>query len=281
MKFLIAGKNGQLARAFIQRFESGIREFYAPDEAGFNITDASAVDAVVGSLRPDVIINCAAYNLVDQAEQNRQKANAVNALGPKILAEAAAKYGAYLVHFSSDYVFDGSKEHGLYSEDDPVHPLNEYGRSKLAGERAVQETFSRHLICRLSWVFGEGKQNFIFKLGEWARGSEFLKIACDEFSVPTWTETIVDAVLQAVDNEMTGLYHLTNSGYCSRYEWAKFILRQQGIAKFIRPVPMDSFNLSAKRPKFSAMSNARLSERLGNTIPSWEEAVSDFLKKQS
>ncbi len=279
MKFLIAGKHGQLARAFAQRLESRSREVHAPDEAAFNITDAAGVDSVVGSLRPDIILNCAAYNLVDQAEQDRQQANAVNGQGPKILAEAAEKYGAYLVHFSSDYVFDGAKERGLYVEDDPVHPLNEYGRSKLSGEGAVQQTVGRHLICRLSWVFGAGKQNFISKLEEWATNSEFLKISCDEFSVPTWTETVVDVVLKAVDRELTGLYHLTNSGFCSRYEWAKFILQRRGIAKFMRPVSMASFNLPAPRPTFSAMSSARLSEKLGVTIPSWEEAVEAFLRQ--
>src|SRR3990172_334895 len=236
MKYLITGKNGQLAQAFIKRFEDRSIDFYAPEETQLDITNQKIVDNVVASLKPDVIINCAAYNLVDKAEQARDTVFAVNATGPKNIAQAAASQKALLVHFGSDYVFDGRKESGLYIEGDPVNPLNEYGRSKLAGEQHVLEELDRCLVLRLSWVFGAGKQNFIYKLTEWARTNEYLKIACDEFSVPTYTGTVVDITLKAIEQGMTGRYHLTNSGFCSRYEWAKQILSAIGMNKFIRPV---------------------------------------------
>ncbi len=279
MKYLITGKNGQLAGAFIKRFEKQSVDFAAPDEAHLDITDGRAVDSVIASVKPDVIINCAAYNLVDKAEAEPAAAFAVNAEGPKNLARAAARQKAVLVHFGSDYVFDGLKEKGLYIEEDATNPLNEYGRSKLAGERHVLEEQGRMLVLRLSWVFGAGKQNFIHKLAEWARTSEFLKIACDEFSVPTYTETVVDVTLRALDQGVTGRYHLTNSGFCSRYEWARVILGNMGIGKFIRPVSMDSFNLAATRPKFSAMSNQTIAGILKIDIPAWEDAVNSFLKE--
>ncbi len=263
MKFLITGKNGQLAQSFIRRFEERSYEFSAPGEDRLDITDPAAVNEAVSALKPDVIINCAAYNLVDKAEQDRDAVIRVNATGPKNLAQAALEQKAFLVHFGSDYVFDGSKENGLYTEDDPTNPLNVYGRSKLDGEQHVLDSLDRSLVFRLSWVFGRGKQNFIHKLIEWAGSSEYLKIACDEFSVPTSTETVVDVALQALDQGLTGRYHLTNSGYCSRYEWAKFILAALGIRKFVRPVSMDSFQLPARRPKFSAMSNERIRRTLG------------------
>ncbi len=280
MKYLIAGRNGQLARAFIRKFEERSLDFSAPDESQFDITDFASVTGVVDSYKPDVIINCAAYNLVDKAERERDRAFSVNAAGPAHLSRVAAKGNKFLVHFSSDYVFDGNKENGLYTEDDSASPLNEYGRSKLAGENSVLEDAGKYLVFRLSWVFGEGKQNFIHKLMEWTQNSEYLKIACDEFSVPTYTETVADVTLRALDQGVTGLYHLTNSGYCSRYEWAQQVFRDMGINKFIRPVTLDFFSLPARRPKFSAMNNGKLSQLLDIRIPSWEEGVRSFLHER-
>ncbi len=281
MKYLITGKNGQLAQAFIKRFEERSIDFSSPDECQLDITNQKLVADVVATLKPDIIINCAAYNLVDQAEQAREKVFAVNATGPKNLAQAAAAQKAFLVHFGSDYVFDGLKESGLYTESDPVNPLNEYGKSKLAGEGAVLEELDRCLVLRLSWVFGAGKQNFIHKLIEWSKNSEYLKIACDEFSVPTYTGMVVESTIKAIEQGVTGRYHLTNSGFCSRYEWAKLIVSTIGVNKFIRPVTMDTFNLPAKRPKFSAMSNSRLANHLNIDIPSWEESVRSFLRESA
>ncbi len=279
MKYLITGKNGQLARAFIRKFEEQSVNFNAPDESRLDITNGAAVDEAAAACKPDIIINCAAYNLVDKAEQERDKAYAVNASGPRHLAQAAARHKAVLVHFGSDYVFDGAKENGLYTEDDAVNPLNEYGKSKRSGEDLVRESTDNYLILRLSWVFGDGKQNFIHKLIEWAKNSEYLKIACDEFSVPTYTDTVVSVTLRALEQGMTGVYHMTSSGFCSRYEWARSIFRQLGIKKFVKPVSMDVFHLPAQRPKFSAMSNASLSRALNIEIPTWEEAVEAFLQK--
>jgi len=279
MKYLITGKNGQLAREFIRTFDHQSIDFIAPDETHLDITVPAQVTAFVDEYRPDVIINCAAYNLVDSAEQNINTAIAVNAIGPKNLAYAASARNAVLVHFGSDYVFDGAKENGLYAEDDAANPLNEYGKSKLAGEQHVLESNNRSLVLRLSWVFGPGKQNFLFKLFEWTKNNEYLKIACDEFSVPTHTLTVVAVTLTALSQGLSGRYHLTNSGYCSRYEWAKMALKCMGIKKFIRPVSMDSFNLPAKRPKFSAMTNGRIGSILNVSIPSWEDAVESFLGK--
>jgi dTDP-4-dehydrorhamnose reductase len=280
MKYLITGRNGQLARAFIKTFEMGSVDFSAPDESKLDITNGAIVDEIVTAYKPDIIINCAAYNLVDQAEQEPEKALTVNALGPKNLAQAAARQKVILVHFGSDYVFDGMKESGLYTEKDQVNPLNEYGKSKLSGEEMVRKACDDVLIFRLSWVYGEGKQNFIYKLTEWANNNKYLKIACDEFSVPTHTDTIVNITLKSLDAGMRGLFHLTNSGFCSRYEWATFIAKYLGIRKFILPVSMDVFHLPARRPKFSAMTNIRLSGELNLSIPSWEEAVESFLRER-
>ena len=280
MNYLITGSSGQLAREFIQELSRRSEGVLAPPEASCNITDAAMVDSVVGSFRPDVILNCAAYNLVDAAETEQEKAMLVNAAGPRILAEAALKYGARLVHFSSDYVFNGTKETGLYTEGDAADPLNGYGRSKLAGERAVQEALpGKGLVLRLSWVFGEGPQNFIHKFLQRVAGPEPLRATCDEFSVPTWTRTVAGITLRALERDVSGLYHATNSGYCSRYEWAKQILKARRTDRFLRPVSMNSFALPAQRPMFSAMSNGAISDILGMEIPSWQDAVTNFMRE--
>jgi dTDP-4-dehydrorhamnose reductase len=277
MRALITGKHGQLAGAFLHRLGDRAVEVAAYDERQLDVTDRERVRDIVASVRPTVVINCAAYNLVDKAEGEPEAATAVNAGGPRNLAAAARSVGAVLVHFSSDYVFDGTKEDGLYTEDDVPNPLNVYGRSKLQGEEFVAGETPDHLILRLSWVFGDGDQNFIRKLLEWEKKNAFMKIAGDEFSVPTHTETVVDVTLRALDAGLRGLYHLTNSGFCSRYEWARAVFDHLGIRKFIRPVSMDDFALPAKRPKFSAMSNSRIAGATGIAIPRWDEAVRKFL----
>jgi dTDP-4-dehydrorhamnose reductase len=280
MKYLITGRNGQLARAFIRTFEARSVAFSAPEESQLDIINPKAVADAVSSYKPDVILNCAAYNHVDKAEQDKNTTFNVNAIGPRNLAHAASTQHAILVHFGSDYVFDGQKENGLYSESDPVNPVNVYGQSKLAGERHVLQELDRCLVLRLSWVFGEGTQNFIHKLAEWSKTNEYLKVTCDEFSVPTSAGTVVDATLKALEQGTTGLYHLTNTGFCSRYEWARLVFTTLGINTFIRPVTMDTFKLPAQRPQFSAMSNAKLSNLLNIDIPMWDAATATFLRER-
>ena len=277
-EFLITGKGGQLANAFERHLLRNARDYVALDITDLDITNYKAITSALRHYRPQIIINCAAYNLVDKAEEDYYEAYRVNALGPKFLALAAGDYGCKLVHYSSDYVFDGLKTEGLYVEQDDTAPLNEYGRSKLMGERLIMESISDPLILRLSWVFGEGQQNFIYKLLQWEKERDSLRVACDEFSVPTSTETVVEVTLKAIDEGLTGLYHLVNSGFCSRYEWATFVFHMRGIKKHIHPVPMASFNLPARRPNFSALSNARLSSLLKISIPHWKEGVEEFLR---
>jgi dTDP-4-dehydrorhamnose reductase len=280
MKYLIAGSGGQLAREFIRLLGQRSVDVIAPQEELFDITDAARVKTVTTTCRPDVVVNCAAYNLVDAAESEREKAMLVNAAGPRNLALAARACGARLVHFSSDYVFDGEKKTGLYEEGDAAAPVNAYGESKLAGEQAVEDVLpERALVLRLSWVFGEGSQNFMCKFLQRLAAAEPLKVTCDEFSVPTWTRTVAEVALQALERGLQGVYHVTNSGYCSRYEWARHILKVREIDRFVLPITMDSLALPARRPKFSAMNNRSIRAALGMHIPMWEEAVEDFLNE--
>jgi len=279
MRYLVTGGGGQLARAFARRLTERGAEFAAPDKSELDITDPEEVAAACDSFSPNVILNCAAYNLVDGAQTERDKAFAVNVTGPGLLAREAKKRGALMVHFGSDYVFDGEKETGPYLESDTPNPLSVYGASKLRGESGISAEMDDFLIMRLSWVFGEGTGNFIHKLRGWARAGQYLKVSCDEFSVPTSAFTAADVTLKAIERGLRGLYHLTNTGYCSRFEWARLVLKELGIEKFIRPVRAESFDLPARRPMFSAMSNEKISGELGVEIPRWEDAVREFLKE--
>ncbi len=276
MRYLITGKNGQLAGEFIKSLKVKGIEFTALSHTELDISDTERVMEIFESIRPEVVINTAAFNHVDLAQKRYYEAFKTNALGVKNLAYASKKYNAFLIHYSTDYVFNGQKR-VPYIEDDEPDPINEYGKSKYIGELLLMEELSRYLIFRLSWVYGDGKQNFITKLDEWLKKNGEIKIAIDEVSVPTWTKTVVNVTLMAINKGVTGLYHLTSSGYTSRYEWAKEILKIRGINRDIKPVSKSIFNLPAKRPDFSAMSNRRISEILDIEIPVWKETLREFL----
>ena len=278
-KFLITGASGQLANSFISHLRGEGLRCLAPDEDQMDITDQARVQSAFEEHRPDVLINCAAFNQVDLAEEQPDLAYRVNSEAVRHLACACKQNDALLVHFSSDYVFDGRK--GVpYTEDDRPDPVNVYGKSKLKGEEAVSDVLDRYLIFRLSWVFGAGRQNFLYKLTQWASGRDTLEIVDDEYSVPTYTEDAVRAVLSALDKGLTGTYHLTNTGQCSRYEWAKYYAERSGISARIVPVPSGRFPSKAERPLFTCMSNGRLSQTLNTRIPDWRDAVGRFVERE-
>ena len=277
MKFLITGSNGQLAREFIRVLAAANHEVIAPSEERLDISDPHSIHEAISENKPEVIVNCAAYNLVDKAEEDFDAACSVNAKGVRNLAIASKKYNALLVHFSTDYVFDGSKE-DFYTEEDTPNPINNYGKSKLLGERFVTEETDDFLLLRLSWVFGEGKQNFFYNLLKWAEKSRVLKVVCNEISVPTFTEDIAEVAMLAVANGLRGIFHLTNGGYATRYEVARYFFEKLEVDKLILPVSSDYFLTAAKRPPFSAMSNRRISEALSLRIPEWKNGVDRFIE---
>jgi dTDP-4-dehydrorhamnose reductase len=277
MRILIAGGNGQLAREFQRMLSSAKHLVFAPAEDEFDITDPAGIRVEFGKYRPDLVINCAAYNHVDNAEKYYETAYMVNASGPKNLAVACREINAFFVHYSTDYVFDGRKE-GLYREDDAPSPINKYGESKLAGEKFAADTLDRCLILRTSWVYGNGSQNFLSKLREWASKQQVLKVVADQVSVPTFTSDIAAATMSALDKGLTGLYHLTNGGYATRYEVARYFLNRIGSASLVLPVTTDIFPSPAARPYFSAMSSRRLEAGLGYELPAWEDAIDRYVK---
>ncbi|MCS7083763.1 MAG: dTDP-4-dehydrorhamnose reductase [Aquificaceae bacterium] len=277
MKVLITGANGQLGQEFQRLLEQSQIQHLALSKQQLDITNFRATLEAIENYAPSVVINCAAYNQVDKAENEPHSAIAVNAIGVQNLAYACEKVGATLVHYSTDYVFSGSKR-GLYIESDEPSPLNNYGLSKLIGENLIKNSIQSYLIFRTSWVFGKGTQNFLYKLSQWASSSKTLRIACDEFSVPTWTYRIAIISLKAIENSLNGLYHLTSKGFCSRYELAKEFFKLKNKDIEILPAYQSEFNLPAKRPNWSAMDSTLLLKTLSQEPIEWQEDLERFLK---
>ena len=279
MKYLIFGKNGQLGSEFSRYFEKNGYKYLSLSRNECDITDFQLVEKIIKDYKPDIVINCSAYNLVDKAEEEFKEAFEINGFAVKNLGLICHEYKSFLIHYSTDYVFDGTKQ-DFYTEDDTPNPLSMYAKSKYIGEKFIKEILDNYLVFRVSWVYGKGKQNFLYKLNQWAAANNILKIAVDEFSVPTSTRTIVDITLKALKQGLIGLYHLTNSGYASRYEWSKEYLKLKGINKLIYPAYQSDFNLPAKRPKWSAMSNQKISKALGVEIPMWNEELKFMIEEK-
>ena len=278
MKVLIAGKSGQLAREFARQLAPPAFRVEAPEENELDITHFETVRAIIGASRPDVVLNCAAYNFVDAAEQSPETAFAVNATGAGNLAAACREAGAFLIHYSTDYVFDGLKG-APYTEEDAPGPVCAYGQSKLAGERLVAGGMDAYLLLRVSWVFGDGKQNFFYKMLEAARTHDVLRVVDDQVSVPTSTRDIVRFTMLALDKGLRGLYHLTNSGFASRYETVRYYFSKLGVSSRLIPVGTDYFPSPARRPRFSALSNAKLAAALDVEIPHWTDGVDWYAER--
>jgi len=279
MKVVITGANGQLGLGFQQEFMRKGVPFWGTDLTSCDITQREQVEQMLDVHKPSVLINCAAYNLVDEAEIDRSAAFKVNAEAVSILAQVCHARGIKFVHYSTDYVFDGKKG-SLYTEEDTTNPLNVYGLSKYEGEAAARAIGPSHLVFRTSWVYGEGKQNFLYKVSQWAQKSKEIKVTVDEVSSPTSVEDIVGVTLKALEQGLVGMYHLTSSGYASRYAWATVFIKLAGLSTQVTPVPSSFFSLKAVRPLFSAMSNRKISKELGIQIPSWQEGIEKYVRSR-
>jgi len=299
MKILITGANGQLGQdlqkelkrrkiAFTptdflpneKRHYDWQMAFLSGNTMHLDITNLVEVKDFAERARPDAIINCAAYNAVDKAEEDWRNAFSVNAIGPKNLAITANEFKIPLVHFSTDYVFDGKKGSPYFVWDEP-NPLSKYGESKLYGERLVSLFSNRCFVVRLSWVFGAGNTNFVKKILEWSKEKDELKVVDDQISSPSYTVDLSGAIIDLLETGAYGSYHMTNTGYCSRYEWAKYILELSGWNGKVIPVRSAEFKTVAQRPEFSAMDTFPLKETIGYELPEWKDATKRFLEEIS
>ncbi len=290
MKILLTGKTGQVGYQ-LERSLQGLGEVVALNSSQMNLAELDQVREVIRRVKPDLIVNPAAYTAVDLAEREPDVAMRINGDAPGVMAEEAKSLGAAMIHYSTDYVFDGSKQ-GAYTEDDSPNPVNVYGSSKLAGERAVQAAGIPHLILRTSWVYGMHGKNFLRTVMRLAQERDELRIVADQFGAPTWSRTIADttahivARLQSTANDKnagierdawqrhSGIYHLTAQGHTTWYGFTKAILNHPSILKkpAVTPIRSEEYPVPARRPANSVLSCTRLIDTFCS-LPEWEKAL--------
>lgn len=275
---LLTGAGGQLGQDFQNLFSREGIPFIAADHRALDITDAVAVEDFLNRHDAiDTIINCAAYNDVDRAEREPEAAMTLNCEAPANLAREAGRRDLRLVTYSTDFVFDGTKQ-APYREDDPARPLSVYGNSKYQGEKAVLAADGAALIIRTSWVFGVGNTNFNKAVIRWARMSDGpLRIVDDQISAPTYSRDLAEFSWRLLQSGASGLYHLTGQGQASKYEQARYLLNRLGWRGELQRAKSADFDLPAARPGYSKLDNSRAEARLGAAMPDWREAIDWFL----
>jgi dTDP-4-dehydrorhamnose reductase len=291
---LVTGVNGQVGWELIRSLMP-LGEVVGLDRSRCDLSRPERLPALVRSMKPDLIVNAAAYTAVDKAEDEERLATTVNGTAVGVLAEEARAAGALLVHYSTDYVFDGTKE-TPYQEDDPPHPINAYGRSKLAGEIAIRQAGSAYVILRTSWVYASRGHNFLRTVLRLAQERDELRMVADQVGAPTWARNIADASAHVIRQAIVeragsfftpGFFHLTASGATSWHGFAAAILeaakanallRHQQLPQ-LRPIATADYPLPAARPKNSRLAGERLSQRFGIALPDWKEGLGLCLRE--
>ncbi|MFT8824771.1 MAG: dTDP-4-dehydrorhamnose reductase [Liquorilactobacillus mali] len=275
---LVTGGSGQLGSELRYLLDEKKIEYVAPSSKELNITDEKSVMQYVEKLRPSVIYHCAAYTAVDAAEDDGKELNyLVNNVGTVNMAKAAAKVDATIVYISTDYVFDGNLTDGEYTVEAQTNPLNEYGKAKLAGEKAIQNFASKYYIIRTSWVFGQYGKNFVFTMQRLAKQHPKVTVVADQFGRPTWTRTLAEFMTYAVENHVDyGIYHLSNDNTCTWYDFASEILKDEDVV--VEPLTSEQFPQKATRPAHSIMDLSKV-KSTGFKIPTWKDALNEMLNR--
>ncbi len=278
-KILVTGANGQLGSELRVLSVNSNHEFLFTDVAELDITNREAVDNYVSEHGTDIIVNCAAYTNVDKAEEDTEMADNINHLAVKNLAEVSAKYKLILIHISTDYVFDGSKN-TPYLETDPTAPLGVYGRTKLAGEKAVTDSGCDYLIIRTSWLYSSFGNNFVKTMRRLTAEKDSLKVVFDQVGTPTYAGDLAQAILKIIDSgkyaDNAGIYHFSNEGVCSWYDFAIEIRNLSGNLCDIQPCHSDEFPSKVKRPNFSVLDKTKIKETFGLKIPYWKVSLREM-----
>ena len=282
MKVLLTGSNGQLGRELTRQLEKKKIDHVGYDIPEFDVTDKEKIAAIIAKEQPTVIINCGALTNVDGCETQRDLAMAINAVGPKYLAEIARDQDMVLVQVSTDYVFDGAgiiKDGELrpYQETDPVDPKTVYGESKAAGEKAVAETTPKHFIARTAWLYGDGN-NFVKTMLELAAKHPQLTVVNDQVGSPTSTVDLAAAIIDLIETDHYGIYHGTCEGQCSWYDFALEIFRLSGIDIPVAAVTSEQFVRPAPRPKYSVLENKALNDLKMNNFRPWQLSLAEYLE---
>lgn len=292
MRILLLGKIGQLGWE-LNRTLAPLGDVIALDYPDIDLTK-SDIQNTIQDLHPQVVINATAYTAVDRAESEPDLAQAINGRAPGLMAEAARAIGAGLIHYSTDYVFDGKKGQP-YIETDAPNPLGVYGQSKLAGEQAIQDAGGAYLILRTSWVYSMRRDNFVRKALQWARQNRVLRVVTDQLGNPTWARMLAEITAQMLARagqtpvswiqDHQGVYHLAGHGYASRMEWVAEILRldpnpEEQIVQEIQPARTSDFPTPAERPLYSALNCERFQQVFDLRLPDWKEALALAMAEQ-
>lgn len=286
MKILLLGNTGQVGWE-LNRTLLTLGELVALDYPRVDTSDPKSIQKIVRDVKPHIIVNATAYTSVDKAEQEHELAEAINGVGPGILAEEALKLHAVLIHYSTDYVFDGIKG-APYNEADVPNPINQYGLTKLHGEQAIQQVGGAYFIFRTSWVYSMRRPCFVTKVLEWAKAQDVLRIVDDQISNPTWARMLAEATAQIIAQgrdvpfdyllEKSGLYHLAGGGFCSRYEWAKKIIEIDSTVSNLKTreivaAKSSEYSSAAARPMNSALSVEKITDQLNVFVDHWDSIL--------
>ncbi len=275
---LLTGANGQLGHDFQKLFDRLNIKYIATDYKELDITNKEAVESFVKGKEIKYIINCAAYNNVDKAEEEKEACYSLNSFAPQNLAEIAKKIGAVFVTYSTDFVFDGTKGKA-YIEEDETSPLSVYSMAKVEGEKGVLNIYDKSFVIRTSWVFGIANNNFNKQVINWSKNRDKLNIVDDQKSVPTYSYDLAEYSWKLIQTGKFGLYHLCNNGEASKYDQAKYVLDSIGWQGELGRAKTADFNLPAKRGVYTKLDCSRVEEVIGEKIPHWQDAIDRFLKE--
>ncbi len=272
---LVTGANGQLGNEMRRVAEKGNDRYLFTDVAELDITDYGAISNIVSSESVDVIVNCAAYTNVDKAEDDYELANLLNNRAVGYLAMAAKVSGATLIHISTDYVFDGTA-HVPYTEQEPTAPIGVYGKTKLAGERSVIESGCNYIIIRTSWLYSQWGGNFVKTMQRLTAERESLNVIFDQIGTPTYAGDLADAIGDIISTKQldrSGVYHFSNEGVCSWYDFANLIAQKSGNTCDILPIHSSEFPAKVTRPHYSVLDKSKFKSTFGVRIPYWIESL--------
>ncbi|MCI5148964.1 MAG: dTDP-4-dehydrorhamnose reductase [Candidatus Electrothrix sp. MAN1_4] len=281
MNILITGAGGQLGQDCLRGIGREQHTVHGQTSGQLDITDRAQVQREVQALQPDVLVNCAAYTAVDACEDDQEACWAVNAQGAGHLAEVCAAEGIRLIHISTDYVFAGNKPlPQAYTEQEPVEPLSAYGKSKLAGEQAIQEKMDNFLILRTSWLYGIGGNNFLKTMLRLAKADpeQTIRVVHDQYGSLTWTMTLARQIDQLLSSELTGIAHATAEGSSTWYEGAKYFLHSLGIPFSLEPCTTAEYPTPAHRPANSILENSVLKKQDLNLMQTWQQDIDAFIE---
>lgn len=271
MKVLVTGANGQLGHDVIKELEEKGIQYLSANRDTLDITNEGAVKRVIKEYSPDAVIHCAAYTAVDKAEDERELCYAVNVLGTRYIAEACKAIDAKIIYISTDYVFGGEGEKPFDITDIP-NPINYYGQTKYEGELEVQNIVNKHFIVRISWVFGSNGNNFVKTMLRLGKERDEISVVADQVGSPTYTYDLAKLLIKMLATDKYGIYHATNEGYCSWYEFACEIFKQAGMEVKVYPIKTEDYPTRARRPK-----NSRLYKASFTRLESWENALRHYI----